>query len=84
MAGWKTQTVVADREMHGIGHKLHHFADLREFPNLKTNMHNTCTCMIQTHILFSFETGNKMQHTFTCTSRFENQSTYRVDDAFMP
>lgn len=40
MAGERAQTEVADQEMRGVGHKLHHFADLREFPYLKTNMHN--------------------------------------------
>lgn len=69
--------------MYGVGHKLHCILfDLREFPEDKhvqyMNLHKP------KHIPFSFETGNKMQHTFTCTSWFENQSTYRVEDAFMP
>lgn len=35
LAGWRSQTVMTDHEMYGVGHKLHHFVDLREFPEDK-------------------------------------------------
>lgn len=38
----KSQAVMADQEMHGARHQLHHFVDLREFPvhaELKAKVH---------------------------------------------
>ena len=63
-AGWRAQAATTDQEMYGLGHELHHFVDLREFPE---DTHAQYMSLHKTKQSFSFETGNTMQYTFTCT-----------------
>ena len=53
--GERAQTVTTDQEMYGLGHDLHHFVDLREFPEDK---HAQYMSLHKTQSFFSFETGN--------------------------
>lgn len=58
LAGWRAHTAMTDHEMYGVGHKLHHFVDMRDFPENKHAQYNAMSLQNPKHIPFSVEREN--------------------------